>query len=122
MKRFRTALALLLALIWVPVTMHCALEGVPGLEFLICCEHEDAAPHQDDDCEADACAVVESGFYKLQDDEVLVVACSELDVFDYELKDETAVLTASRPPPDLTVGWQFSSRAALLPRAPSYLL
>ena len=122
MKRFRTALALLLALIWVPVTMHCALEGMPGLEFLICCEHDDAPPHQDDDCEADACAVVESGFYKLQDDEVLVVACSELDVFDFELKDEAAVFTASRPPPNLTVGWQFSSRAAVLPRAPSCVL
>jgi len=121
-KRFRTALVLLLALIWVPVTMHCALEGVPGLEFLICCEHDDAAPHQDDDCEADACAVVESGFYKLQDDEALVAACSELDVFDYELKNETAAFCASQPPADLTAGWQFSSRAALLPRAPSCLL
>ena len=121
-KRARILVALTLAALWLPVTMHCALEGLPGLEFLICCDHEDAAPHQDDDCEADACAVIESGFYKLQDNDILVVALSEVYVFDGALEPSCAVVTASRPPPDLTVGWQFCFRAAPLPRAPSYLL
>lgn len=121
-RRAKVLIALTLAVLWVPVTMHCALEGLPGLEFLICCDHEDAAPHADDDCQADACAVVESGFYKLQDDDVVVVGSSDMDVFDCELEDQVTAFTAPRPPPHLTAGWQFSSRAAPLPRAPSRLL
>ena len=122
MTRVKALMALILAVLWLPVTMHCALEGLPGLEFLICCEHEDAGPHADDDCEADACAVVESGFYKLQDHDDLVVVLTEVVLCDVSLRAGKPIVTASRPPPDFAVGWQFSSRAAPLPRAPSYLL
>jgi hypothetical protein len=121
--RAKALIALMLAVLWLPVTMHCALEGLPGLEFLICCDHaEESAPHEDDDCETDACAVVESGFYKLQDHDDLLVVFAEIVFGDVSLTADEPRVTASRPPPDVAVGWQFSSRAAPLPRAPSYLL
>jgi hypothetical protein len=120
-------MALILAVLWLPVTMHCSLEGLSGFEFLICCAHDDAAaPHEDNDCEADACAVVESGFYKLQDHEDLVVASGDVEVIDPfdSCVECRRIASAGTPRPrlDLAVGWQFSSRAAPLPRAPSFLL
>ena len=115
--------ALILAVIWLPVTMHCALEAFPGLEFLVCCDHaEESVPHEDDDCETDACAVVETGFYKLQDHDDLVVVLSEIVLADAVESADRVIIRASQPTPDFAVGWQFSSRAAPLPRAPSCLL
>lgn len=124
-RRAKALLALILAVFWLPVTMHCALEGLPGLDFLACCSHEDATPHEDDDCQGDACAVVESGFYKLQDHEDLVAAAGDIEVVDPfdsagdESKVERGVPAEPHPQ---CIGWQFSSRAAPLPRAPSFLL
>ena len=115
----------MLALLWAPVTSHCLFERLPGFEFLACCDHEEtSAPHEDEDCSTDACAVVEAGFYKLQDQEDLVVAALELelDVFGTVPKIHDVVVTASQPPPDLAVAWQFAYRAALPVRAPSSLL
>ena len=66
-------LFLVLAFAWAPITWHCNLEVLPVLDFLACCAHEeDAAPHQDNDCDSDSCAVVESGNYKTQEEQVFV--------------------------------------------------
>jgi hypothetical protein len=112
----------MLALLWAPITSHCLFERLPGFEFLSCCVHEDASgPHEDEDCSADACAVVESGFYKLQDHEDLIVAAVELDDFSGQLLIQDVVTTLSRPRPTQSIGWQFSQRAALPIRAPSFL-
>jgi len=122
-RRVKALIALTLAVLWLPVTMHCGLETLPGLEFLVCCTHEDAtAPHEDDDCEADACAVIESGFYKLQDYEQLVAASTEVVVFECQAEPRVIVVNTTEVPRDLIVAWQFSSRAAPSPRAPSSLL
>jgi hypothetical protein len=125
-RRANALMALILAVLWLPVTMHCSLEALPGLEFLICCAHDDtAAPHEDDDCEADACAVVESGFYKLQDHEDLVAVSGDFEVINSFHSNDTESGVGqgvpAEPHPEC-VGWQFSSRAAPLPRAPSFLL
>ena len=130
MRRARLLVALTLAVLWLPVTMHCALEVLLPLSFLACCSHQDAAPHEDDDCQTDACAVVESGFYKLQDYDELVTLSPGADTdaeafttFDAPLeRPNTPVVAASPPPPNPAVNWQFSSRAAPQPRAPSALL
>lgn len=115
-------MALTLAVLWLPVTMHCALEVLPGLEFLMCCGHEGTNPHEDDDCGADACAVVESGFYKLQDYDDLAIGLTELLLWEEQAPTLQPAQSRRNPPADLTVAWQFSSRAAPLPRAPSVLL
>ena len=122
-RRAKNLIALILAVLWLPVTMHCALEVLPGLEFLMCCAHgEDAVPHEDDDCGTDACAVVESGFYKLQDYDDIVMADDGLVIDVHVVAPDTAAF--SKPPafPTITAAWQFSERAASLPRAPSILL
>ena len=121
-RRAKVLMALMLAVLWLPVTMHCALEVLPGLDFLICCDHEGAVPHEDDDCGADACATVESGFYKLQDHEDLLSALSEIVVGHAWIAGDPCLISVSPPPTDLTAGWQFTTRAAPLPRAPSVLL
>jgi hypothetical protein len=125
-RRANVLVAAVMAVLWLPVTMHCALESISGFSFLTCCAHEDAVPHEDDDCETDACAVVESGFYKIQDHEDLVAASADAEVaapFEADVVRRGSG-SAGMPPPtcDSSVGWQFSSRAAPLPRAPSSLI
>lgn len=126
MNWLRTLTVLALAILWLPVSVHCQLEQLPGLEFLSCCEHEDTdAPHQDDDCDADACAVIESGLYKLEEQPVscpVPVLCT----VEFALLSEQVLLlpgayrfVPDTDPPALSRTWQFTFRAALPPRAPS---
>ena len=116
--------ALLLAL-WVPVTMHCALELVPGLGFIqTCCGEQEAQP-ADHDCSQDLCSAIESGFYKVDDYPALAPSQALLLAFTVwnlsaELPAITPPLSPPAPsPPELPRSWQFSHRTALPPRAPS---
>lgn len=118
---------LTLAALWLPVSVHCQLEQLPGLEFLSCCDHEDTtAPHQDDDCEGDACAVVESGLYKIEERQTSLPA-PDLTPVMFQLLPLPAPISCNlarsgvggTAPPEFSRIWQFVSRAALPPRAPS---
>ena len=118
---------LALAVLWLPVSVHCQLEQLPGLEFLSCCDHEDTtAPHQDDDCEGDACAVVESGLYKIEERQAALPA-PDLEALEFATLLSDPALTfadvgrpvCSTAPPELFASWQFSLRTALPPRTPS---
>jgi len=124
----KTVLVVLLALIWAVASNHCKLEEIPGLQFLACCDHEGAAPHQDDDCETDGCATFENQLYKSENAQLSVAAPTLL--FAAFLSPPWAEL--SPPPavshvlPDAAPAvlpriWQFSYRTALPPRAPSLL-
>lgn len=123
-------MALALAVFWLPVSVHCQLEQLPGLDFLSCCshEHDEGAPHQDDDCEGDACAVVESGLYKSEERQATPPA-PEIDSSNgpapaaAEPVLDSATLRLVLPgtaPPELARVWQFSHRAARPIRAPSF--
>lgn len=117
---------LALVALWLPVSVHCQLERLPGLEFLSCCDHAEAtAPHQDDDCEGDGCAVVESGLYKIEERQATLPA-PDLEAFDATLLSDPALTSAdagdavcSTAPLELLASWRFSLRTALSPRAPS---
>ena len=104
---------------------HCSLEQFPGFEFLACCDHQNTAPHQDKDCEQDACSVVESGFYKISDhDDVVTAPLFLLSKFVLEVPtgtpNEASNFTIYAPAPaELRHTWQFCFRTALPPRAPS---
>lgn len=127
MKSLHTLLTLLLVAIWPLATSHCSLEQLPGFAFLACAEQVDtASSHQNDDCEADSCASVESGFYKTEDNQqtvptppliasefltTLTLVATEPTRAAFDLPDPT--------PPELPKSWQFSLRVALPPRAPS---
>ena len=51
--RLKAWIAVSLAVLWLPVANHCRLEAFPILDFLACCDHEEQAPHEDEDCEGD---------------------------------------------------------------------
>ena len=128
MKLVRTLTVAVLALLWAPVTMHCELEVLPGFEFLSCCSHHAQAPHQDNDCDEDGCAVVESGFYVPPYNPFEVTAPTFFLAFDvipdYAFGELPGVLVhdlRGAPPPELGPQWRFSSRVALAPRAPSFI-
>ena len=122
--RFKV-MAALLALLWLPMVSHCDLEHLPGLEFLACCDHADTGPHQDDDCQTDLCASVESGNYKLPELAVtapvpVLLATILTSLAPAELENPSVTVAAtSTVPTDLPKRWHFALRVALSPRAPS---
>jgi hypothetical protein len=126
--RLRKTVALLLLALWVPVTAHCKLETLSGLDFLACVEHEDSVPHQDSDCQEDVCASVESGNYRMEDNPpqillplaILVPAIIDQPA-ENSLPPQPTFSAVSFAPPELSKGWQFFFRTALLPRAPSFV-
>ena len=127
MNWWKRLLAGALVVLSVPMTMHCSLESLAGMEFLVCCPHEEAAPHQDSDCEDDACAVVESGCYKTENNRVavptpmLVPVLLLTPLLRLEVIPAVNHVAFDASPPELRTTWQFSFRAALRPRAPSFV-
>ncbi|MEW6307295.1 MAG: hypothetical protein AB1705_27900 [Verrucomicrobiota bacterium] len=101
------------------------MEALHQWEFLSCCAHDDAVPHQESDCQ-DACAVIEAGLYKSEKSGVaLPVLLVVLDIFTATLAELPADSAgqseiAGAPPPELPKAWQFIHRAAAPPRAPSF--
>jgi hypothetical protein len=67
-KHFRQLFVLMMALIWVPMTAHCQLENVPGLEFLKCLpsETKHSTPDPSGHCGDDACYNLESGAWRVE--------------------------------------------------------
>ncbi len=112
--------------IWLPATNHCRLEQIPGLSFLACCDHEDSAPHQDNDCETDNCAAVEEGLYKTEDCQITIrapvfdrsfISACLAEIPSQERQPVVNLLTTATR--TLPTSWQFHFRAAAPPRAPS---
>jgi hypothetical protein len=120
------SVAMLLLALWMPVTMHCELEIMPGFSFLQWCCGGGHASAQAHDCGQDSCGEVESGFYKIEDHTTvipglaLVLALAAWDWVDEPLADTAPdFLPISSAPPGLPRFWQFFYRTALPPRAPS---
>ena len=126
MRGVRRAIAWLLLALWVPAATHCQLEN--AFDLLVCCDHENATPDQDADCQTDGCATVESGAYRSETPPsislppaflfTLVVAKITAEPLATPPSDSDFVATALSPP-ELPRGWQFFLRAALPVRAPS---
>lgn len=121
MKRLHQIVGLVLLVLWVPVTSHCMLEDVRGLEFLKCAP---VTPEGDNHCDADACSQLESPSYRISQ--------ADVDVAPPIFAVVSVILTAERPvdegaialiknPPEFLSTWQFSFRTALPPRAPSFV-
>jgi hypothetical protein len=135
-RAFRSIVALLLALAWLPATLHCGLAaldaGGPAGE---CCPHahaasQDSAGDSTDDsahCGLGVCDIVESGDYQPAQN-VLKVSAPSAVVLVFHLialaseltpVPEIAADAEVESPPELRRTWHFAARAALLPRAPS---
>ena len=113
-------LSLVLAVLWVPVTSHCAWENVSGLQFFKCATDTP----ENSDCDGDGCAQLEKATYKVSSPQASVPAPILALLFQSLLlkfpADEQR-LAAVTTPPEISSAWQFSFRAALPPRAPSFV-
>ena len=119
-------MAVMLAVLWLPVTVHCRIEMVSGLTFLACAEKADAhGPHQGQSCEGDPCSELESGFFKIEENSVVSLPSALVPGPTFSLCDLDDTVPHSvlvcPSPPDLPRSWQFTFRTALPPRAPSFV-
>lgn len=120
--------AVLLLVLWAPVTAHCTLEAMPQLSFLSSCCGEKAGADCDH-CAGDACQSVESGHYRLEDNpdltpEWVPQAWLLTSLLVQTLPDASTFVTpapATTAPLEVTSSWQFAQRAAPSPRAPSFV-
>jgi hypothetical protein len=121
----RTILTLLLAVAWMPLSVHCQIESITGFSALQCSSSEQGAPVGNSHCDGDLCCAWESGHYTLPSGQPtvpppllallpLVPVLPPLPA-ESQLLPETAVEHHSPPPKP----WQVSQRAALPVRAPS---
>jgi hypothetical protein len=125
-RRLATIVGLWLLVLWVPATCHCQLETVLGGDWLACVSDFGQASHQEKDCGADGCSVVESGHFFVPAKEPvraplapLVLTIVLADASPTGLPGWQAVGIPDDIPPELPKTWQFSSRTALPPRAPT---
>ena len=121
-KRLLQLFGLALALLWVPVASHCSWESFVGGDIFKCAP---AAEKGDCDSDGDDCASVESGHYKVSNTR-LEIPAPDLVVMFLVMPVLTAPTSQPASPPtsapsDLSSSWQFFSRTALPPRAPSLL-
>jgi hypothetical protein len=115
----------LLALAWAPLTSHCQLESLPGLEFLHCAPAAHPSTDGGDPCQDGACCSIESANYQSpRPQEILTVLPTVLPAASFGLLERPVPVEVqpgipTADPPGLQNSWQFSFRTALPPRAPS---
>lgn len=115
----------MLVVLWLPATLRCEIETLPGLEFLGCATPCNGA----DDKSCSDCANLETGLVKISNDQIKAPAPAELLLCQCEfcLRPEfsapdsgvrvTRQQTGTRDERQRT--WHFVRRAALPSRAPS---
>jgi hypothetical protein len=125
-RLFKTLLAVLLALAWVPLTAHCQLESTAGLGFLGCASGEKTSEQGGSCCEDGLCCSWESEQYSLPRDHVVAqapiftaVALLRSITLETTPPDEVAPEVSTEGPQHFWKTWQFLLRAALPVRAPS---
>jgi hypothetical protein len=130
-RAWRTIFAVGIATLWVAAGVHCRLEILPGFEFLACCEQpkaEKSPAQHEKDCRGDACAAIEQGLYKSAPSQQAPIKPLLASVaWLVPLPDAGRLSAPDFPnqfacaPPELPRLWRFSQRAALPPRAPSFV-
>lgn len=128
MNIVKRTIALLFLALWLPVSMHCSLEAIPGFNLLDWCCDTAAQPSAKDDCNQDNCAEIEAGLYRVEDNPtlmpklaVVLARVSPFELLQLPAPTGAVFLASVLPPPELAVTWQFSRRAALPVRAPSFV-
>ncbi len=127
MKPWCKVMAVILALLWLPVTSHCLLEEAGLIHHDACCQTTLGEDHSHGHDAADGSCQVESRQIAAQKHDVLkaVVLVTFLaagELFSTDLPAVTSISGDGVAPPELSPTWQFVSRAAVSPRAPSVLL
>ena len=117
-------LSLLAAILWLPMTSHCELESIPGLEFLACAAETGANHERDSHCD-DSCCSAERAPFKSETRQILLppalvfVNATVLPIAE-ERADESQVDLQTAAPLELIQSRHFVYRAASPPRAPSF--
>jgi hypothetical protein len=107
------------------MSMHCQLEGIPGLEFLACQTTAPASNPNSHSCDSGCCSA-EKSEYKSEQlrltlplPDLLPVSLTPILDTANSLPAEVSVGILTAAPPQLRKTWQFASRTALPARAPS---
>lgn len=119
-------MTLVLLALWVPVSLHCALERLPGLHWLQCCCADGSDAQTPSNCERQPCGSLEAGAVKVEE-RVAAAPVPPLVPLLPALALTVDLLSAlgvepdqlGPAPPELTPCWRFAFRAARSPRAPS---
>ncbi len=127
MKPWCKVMTVILALLWLPVTSHCLLEEAGLIHNVACCQTTLGHDHSHGHDAADGSCQVESRQVFTQKHDVLKVALlvavlSAAELFSTDQPAPSSIFGDGVAPPELSPTWQFVSRAAVSPRAPSVLL
>ena len=127
MQRIKAAVALMLALVWLPAVSCCLIDASGLLGKQDCCSKEHSHPASGPGNCDQPCGALASASYLPQQSQLFVIAPIGLPLFDgaFSLSEiqRPAGLGRALPataPPELAGHWQFSFRTALAPRAPSF--
>jgi hypothetical protein len=117
---------LVLVAFWSLATVHCRLEQITGLEFLVCHSDSNFPSQQNSDCGDTGCCTAEKSQYRsgqirvtIPSPDLLPVVPVEFAVLtrpEFKEANPGAVVTESEK---LCNCWQFVFRTASAPRAPS---
>jgi len=126
-QRIKAAVALVLALVWLPAVSCCLIDASGLLGKRECCSKEHSKPPPSPGNCDQPCGALASASYLPQQSQLLVlppIGVLLLDA-DFPLIDNHGRTGLAREmpataPPELAGHWQFSCRTALLPRPPSF--
>jgi len=120
--------ALTFLVLWLPVSMHCSLETIPGFNVLDWCCDTAASQSDKDGCAQDSCGEIEAGLYRIEDNPtfavnlaIVLAMATPVEPLQPPTPTPTTFLSTNSSPPELTQTWQFVYRAALPVRAPSFV-
>jgi len=126
-NRWKAMIALLLAMLYLPATAHCLLEQAAWLPAGGgCCEESPTADSSETSSCPDGCCPLEDTGYPRAFGGSSTAFLASIQLYelaalvDFTPKQALAVLPQPSPP-DLPKAWQFAFRAALPPRAPSFV-
>ena len=127
MQRIKAAVALMLALVWLPAVSCCLIDASELLGKQNCCSKEHSHPASGPGNCDKPCGALASASYLPQQSQPHVFAPVGVPMFEVA----SFLMPVQRPvgigrdlpataPPELAGHWQFSFRTALSPRAPSF--
>ena len=95
----RSFCAVVMLVLWVPATVHCELEDLSAIFSAFGCESHAVEPEQGEECNHDACDLVEEGGYRLDSCVLEVAAPSSTGVFD------ESIFRLVPSPAEASLGW-----------------
>lgn len=127
MNRLKPFVALIVLALWASCTIRCEVESLACSDADVCCDSAaDESPEKPAPADHCVCSWVRSGGYIAEKTAVPLPLPVCLPLFALPAYLEIPICDAHASeltfsPPELRTSWQFSSRAALSPRAPSFV-